>query len=274
MTDTDEDEPREPGDHFAKTFARGLETIRAFSPEQPELSVSDVARTTGMPRAAARRFLLTLLDLGYVGVTADRRFFLRPAVLELGFTYLSTLSLPELARPRLVELTAELGETTSLGVLDGDDIVYVAHVPVRRTFSAGIAVGTRGAAHLSSHGRVLLGALPPAELESFLARVRLEPRTRHTVPDREALRQRIEEARDQGWCAVDEELEDGVTSIAVPVHGPDGDVVASLNLASHSNRESVRARRAQSIAALQRTAAALTGELRLVGGAAGTRNRL
>jgi IclR family pca regulon transcriptional regulator len=227
-----------------------------------------------MPRAAARRFLLTLLDLGYVGLTAERRFFLRPAVLELGFTYLSTLSLPELARPRLVELTAELGETTSLGVLDGDDIVYVAHVPVRRTFSAGIAVGTRSPAHLSSHGRVLLGALPPAELDASLGRVRLERRTAHTVPDLAALRQRIEQARAQGWCAVDEELEDGVTSIAVPVHGPAGDVVASLNIASHTNRESVGARRGETIAALQRTATALTGELRLLGGTTGTRNRL
>ncbi|MBB3675047.1 IclR family transcriptional regulator domain-containing protein [Modestobacter versicolor] len=274
MTDTEQDESLERGDHYAKTFARGLETIRAFSPEEPELSVSDVARKTGMPRAAARRFLLTLLDLGYVGVTAERRFFLRPAVLELGFTYLSTLTLPQLARPRLVELTAELGETTSLGVRDGDDIVYVAHVPVRRTFSAGITVGTRGPAYLSSHGRVLLGALPPAELEAYLQRVRLERRTTHTVPDREALRQRIEEGRAQGWVAVDEELEDGVTSLAVPVHGPDGDVVASLNLASHSNRESVGARRPQTIAALQRTAAALTRELRLLGGTTDTRNRL
>jgi IclR family pca regulon transcriptional regulator len=273
VTDSEHDEPPERGDYYAKTFARGLEVIKAFSPHEPDPTLSEIARKTGMTRAAARRFLLTLVDLGYVGV-AGRRFFLRPTVLELGFTYLSVLSLPQLADRHLVALTERVQERSSLAVLDGDEVVYVAVAGTFRLFTNSVTVGTRGAAYLSSHGRVLLAALSPEELEDYLGRVKLERRTAWTVGDTAALRRRIEETRTQGWCVVEQELEEGITSVAVPVHGPDGRVVASVNLASHHNRRPAASLREEGLAALRETAATIERDLLLVGGATLTRNRL
>ncbi|MEU2349154.1 IclR family transcriptional regulator C-terminal domain-containing protein [Modestobacter sp. NPDC049651] len=263
----------ERGDWFAKSFARGLEVIKAFSPDEPQPTLSDIARKTGMTRAAARRFLLTLVELGYVG-TADRRFFLRPAVLELGFTYLSVLSLPQLAHPHLAALTEQIAERTSLAVLDGDEITYVSVVGSHRVFTNSIAVGTRGAAYLSSHGRVLLAGLPPAQLDAYLERLHLERRTAWTVPDKAALRRRIDEARAQGWALVEQELEEGVNSLAVPLHGPDGRVVASVNMASHAHRRSPAALRGEVLQAMQAAVAAIERDLALAGGGARTRQRL
>jgi IclR family pca regulon transcriptional regulator len=263
----------ERGDWYAKSFARGLEVIKAFSADDPEPTLSDIARKTGMTRAAARRFLLTLVDLGYVGVV-DRRFFLRPSVLELGFTYLSVLSLPQLAHSHMAALTERISERTSLAVLDGDEIVYVAVVGSHRVFTNSIAVGTRGAAYLSSHGRVLLSALPPAELDAHLGRLRMERRTAWTVPDRVALRRKIDEARVQGWALVEQELEEGVNSLAVPVHGPDGRVVASVNMACHVHRRSTAALRGEVLDAMREAVAAIERDLALAGGGARTRQRL
>lgn len=257
-------ESADRGDYFVKSLERGFAVIKAFSAEAPELTLSDIARRTGMTRAAARRFLLTLSDLGYVGVT-DRRFHLRPAVLELGFTYLSMLSLPQLAMRHLTELSEQLQETTSMAVLDGQDIVYVARVGGRRVMTSGIAVGTRMPAFLSSHGRMLLSSLPDDELDAFLAQVRLTPRTAHTVTDVAVLRERLLEARAQGWCLVDQELEEGVTSIAVPVRGPDGKVLASLNVGTHSTRRTPAALKEDVLRPLLATAVALERDVALMG---------
>ncbi|OMQ12115.1 IclR family transcriptional regulator, partial [Modestobacter sp. VKM Ac-2676] len=139
----------------------------------------------------------------------DRRFHLRPTVLELGYTYLSVLGVPQVATPHLVALTERLDESTSLGVLDGDDVVYVARIGSRRVFVNGATVGMRGAAWLSSHGRVLLAALPAADLDAHLGRVQLERRTAHTVRDTGELRRRLAQVRAQGWSLVEEELEEG-----------------------------------------------------------------
>jgi IclR family transcriptional regulator, pca regulon regulatory protein len=225
-------EPDRPvgGRDHVQSLERGLAVLAAFSPERPTLTLSELARQAGLARSAARRFLLTLVDLGYVGVDG-RNFYLKSRVLELGFTYLSSLLLPEVARPHLARLSAELGRSTSLGILEGDDVVYVGRVAAKRILAAGIGVGTRLPAYVSSHGRVLLAALPEAELDTYLDRVVLERRGPRTVSTPEALRREIDIARDQGWVLVDQELEEGVFSIAAPLRDASGDVVASINVA-------------------------------------------
>jgi len=205
---------RPRGDYFVQSLERGLAVIKAFSADEPELTLSDIARRTGMTRAAARRFLLTLADLGYVA-TVDRKFSLRPTVLELGYTYLSLMSFPQVATPHLTALSDRVHETTSLAVLDGDHIVYVVRVGARRVVASGLTVGTRLPAYLTSHGRVQLAAKTDEEIDAYLARVRLdEPRTAQTVTDPGRLRKLLLEARDQGWCLVDQELEPAVSRVA------------------------------------------------------------
>ena len=166
-----------------QSLERGLAVIRAFDEHNVELTLSDVASSTGLTRAAARRFLLTLADLGYVR-TDGRWFSLSPRVLELGYAYLSSLSLPEVAEPHLERLVAEVHESSSVSVLDGGDIVYVARVPTSRIMTVSINVGTRFPAYATSMGRVLLAALPDEGLDAYLAGVELEQLSPRTVRSR------------------------------------------------------------------------------------------
>src|SRR6478735_124346 len=154
--------------HFVQSLERGLAVIRAFDEQHPELTLSDVARSTGLTRAAARRFLLTLCDLGYV--RSDGRWFsLTPRVLELGYAFLTSLSLTDVAEPHMERLVAEVHESSSVSVLDGADIVYVARVPTSRIMTVSINVGTRFPAYATSMGRVLLAGLSEATLDAYLA---------------------------------------------------------------------------------------------------------
>jgi IclR family transcriptional regulator, pca regulon regulatory protein len=228
-----EQERRE--DHFVQSLARGLQVITAFGPERPELSLSDVARATGLTRAAARRFLLTLRDLGYVQ-TDGRLFRLAPRVLEVGYAYLSSLSLPGIAEPHLEWLVGETGESSSMSVLDGQDIVYVARVPTSRIMTVAINVGTRFPAYATSMGRVLLAGLDDEALEQHLETLDLHRLTSHTVPSVADLRRRLAEVRRQGYALVDQELEPGLRSLAVPVRNRGGRVVAAVNISSHVSR--------------------------------------
>jgi IclR family transcriptional regulator, pca regulon regulatory protein len=222
-------------DHYVQSLARGLTVITAFGPERPELSLSDVARATDLTRAAARRFLLTLRDLGYVQ-TDGRLFRLTPRVLELGYAYLSSLSLPGIAEPHLEWLVGETGESSSMSVLDGPDIVYVARVPTSRIMTVAINVGTRFPAYATSMGRVLLAGLDDEALERHLAGVELRRLTSQTVPSVEELRRRLAEVRRQGYALVDQELEPGLRSLAAPVCNRGGRVVAAVNISSHVSR--------------------------------------
>src|SRR3954470_7163384 len=201
---------------FVQSLERGLAVIRAFDAEHPELTLSEVARATGLTRAAARRFLLTLVDLGYVH-TDGRRFALSPRVLDLGYAYLSGLGLPDIAEPHLERLAAEVRESSSVSVLDGDDIVYVARVPTSRIMRVAINVGTRFPAHATSMGRVQLAGLPEAGLDAYLARAELRPLTSRTLTDPDALRAELARIRAQGWALVDQELEEGLRSVAAPI---------------------------------------------------------
>lgn len=263
MSDGEQDTPQRDRYHV-QSLARGLAVIRAFDETRPELTLSEVARAVNLTRAAARRFLLTLMDLGYVR-SDGRRFSLTPRVLELGHAFLSSLTLPELSQPHLERLSAEVSESSSVSVLDEGWVVYVARVATSRIMSVAINVGTRFPAYATSMGRVLLAGLPPDELDTHLAAAELEPLTPHTVTDPQALRAEIDRVRAQGWVIVDQELEPGLRSIAVPLHDRHGQVVAAMNVSSHAGHSSLERLRTEMLPALQRTAEAIEADLAAVG---------
>jgi IclR family pca regulon transcriptional regulator len=246
--------------NFVQSLDRGLAVIRAFDAEHPRLQLTEVARATGLTRAAARRFLLTLVELGYVRVEG-REFSLRPRVLELGYSYLSGLTLPEVAQPHLEALVQRVDESSSVSVLDGDDVVYVARVHTKRIMAVMITVGTRFPAYATSMGRVLLAGLPPAELSAYLARAPLVPRTSRTVTDPGQLHAMLDRVRAQGYALVDQELEEGLRSAAAPVHGRDGTVVAAVNLSVSASRTSLRQLEDDFVPPLLETAAQIARDL-------------
>lgn len=207
--------------------------IRALSAPEPQ-TLSDVARATGLTRAASRRFLLTLQQLGYVHLSGTR-FALTPQVLELGYAYLSSLTLPEVAQPHLERLVDEIHESSSVSVLDGTDVVYVARVPTRRIMRVAISVGTRFPAYATSMGRVLLAGLEPGALDDVLARTDLVALTPETVCEPRALRAELDRVGEQGYALVDQELEAGLRSIAAPIRAA-GEVVAAINVSAHATR--------------------------------------
>jgi IclR family pca regulon transcriptional regulator len=222
---------------FVQSLDRGLAVIRAFGPDRERLSLSEVARATGLTRAAARRFLLTLVRLGYVR-SDGREFSLRPRVLELGYAYLSGLALPEVAEPHLEELSAKLHESSSISVLDGENIIYVARVATKRIMTVAISVGTRFPAYAASMGRVLLAGLSEEELDRYLAETRFEAFTDQTVTDPDRLREIIAEAGQRGYSIVDQELEEGLRAIAAPIRDSSGAVTAAINVSAHARRHS------------------------------------
>ncbi|MGM7670433.1 IclR family transcriptional regulator domain-containing protein [Microbacterium sp. A93] len=246
---------------FVQSLARGLTVIRAFDGEPAELSLAEVARRAEIPRAAARRFLRTLEQLGYVRATADARFLLTPRVLELGYGYLSSLSLPEIVQPHLDALSHQIGESVSVAVLDGADIVYVARAAARRIMSVRITIGTRLPAFATSMGRVLLAALPEPEAGTILDATQLVAHTPRTRADRDDLVAEIERVRSQGWAMVDGELEEGLRSIAVPLTTRAG-VTAALNVSTSTARGPAEDVRAELLPALQDTASRIEAELR------------
>jgi IclR family pca regulon transcriptional regulator len=253
---------------YIQSLERGLAVLRAFGPERTGLTLSDVARITGLTRAAARRFLLTLVELGYV-TTDDRLFSLSPRVLELGYGYLSGLGLTDIAVPHMEELVASVQESSSIAVLDGDDIVYVVRVPTKRIMTVSITVGTRFPAYSTSMGRVLLATLCPEDLAAYLERVDLQPLTPRTVTDRRKLAAVLEETRARGFCLVDQELEDGLRSVAVPVVDAKGVTFAAVNVSVHSSRVSLDELRTKHLARLMETAERINADLRRVSPAVG-----
>jgi len=229
--------PRDPSGQYVQSLARGLSVIRAFDDDHSAMTLSDIARRTGLTRATSRRFLLTLSELGYVK-TDGRMFSLTARVLELGFSYLSALTMPEIAQPHLEQLSNTTHESTSASVLDGTDIVYVARVPTRRIMTVRINIGTRFPAYATSMGRVLLAALPEEELAEQLDCIDFAVLTSHTIKTRDALVAELARVRKQGWAMVDQELEDGLRSIAAPVLRG-STVVAAINVSTTATSHSV-----------------------------------
>jgi IclR family pca regulon transcriptional regulator len=212
-----------------QSLERGIAVIQVFSRERPALTLSEVARLTGITRATARRILLTLEEVGHVR-SDGRLFSLTPRVLTLGWAYLSSLNLWETAQPVMEELAQRTNESCSAATLDLPDIVYVARVPTRRIMTISLGVGSRLPACCTGMGRVLLADLPGDELDAFLAEAELERFTERTITDRARLREVIENVRENGWALMDQELELGLRSVAAPLRAG-GRTIAALNVA-------------------------------------------
>ncbi len=237
---------------FVQSLERGLKVIRCFDAEHPRLTLSEVAALTGLTRATARRLLLTLDELGYAS-TDGRRFSLTPRVLDIGYAYVSSLNIQQIAQPYLEALSEQVTESVSVTVLDEADIIYVARVPTTRIMTISLGLGSRLPAHCTSMGRVLLAELSPEELHTVLP-PDLAPRTDRTITSRRALEDVLDQVRLQGWALVDEELEIGVRSIAAPLRDSTGRAIAAMNVSTHAGRTTVDELHEQFVPALVATA--------------------
>jgi IclR family pca regulon transcriptional regulator len=251
-----------PGDTYVQSFARGLAVIRSFSAQAPAQSLSEVAARTGLTRAGARRILLTLEGLGYVQ-SEGRQFRLTPKILDLGFAYLSSLPLWNLAEPVMEALVADVKESCSAAVLEGADIVYVLRVPTHKIMSITLGVGSRLPAYCTSMGRVLLAGLPDEDLEGYLDRVKLSRLTARTVATPAALRTELRKVRAQGYAIVDQELEEGLRSVAAPIRDRAGAVIGAANVSVHASRNSVESIRRDLLPHLLATVAKIDADLRI-----------
>lgn len=242
-----------PGDAYVQSFARGLEVIRSFSAATPRQTLSEVAARTGLTRAGARRILLTLQALGYV-VSDGKLFTLTPRILDLGFAYLSSMPIWNLAEPVMNDLSERVRESCSAAALEGTDIVYVLRVSTRKIMSIGLGVGSRLPAYCTSMGRMLLAGLDDEAVLQVLHASDRRARTRHTVTEVEPLLARVHQARRQGWCLVNQELEEGLVSIAAPISDRVGRMVAALNISGQANRTTPRQMQEAMLPPLQKAA--------------------
>lgn len=223
---------------FIRSLERGLSVINSFSREHPSQTLSEVAARTELTRATSRRVLLTLSELGYVD-HQGRSFALTPKVLDLGYSYLSSLRVVSIAQPSMECLVEQVHESSSMSVLDGKEIVYVARVPTTRIMTIALALGSRLPAYATSMGRVLLSGLSDADVDSYLRDTELEKLTPHTVTDPTRLRSLILEVRSEGFALVDQELEEGVRSIAAPILNGRDEIIAAINVSCHASRIAV-----------------------------------
>jgi IclR family pca regulon transcriptional regulator len=235
--------------------------ISLFTRDRPRLTLSDVARAIGVSRATARRSLLTLHHLGYVG-QADGLFQLQPRVLDLGYAFLSSLGLPEIAQPHLEALTDQLHESSSVAVLDGSDIVYVNRVSTKRIMRIAISVGTRFPAYATSMGRVMLAARSDEYVSEFLRKTRLEAFNPNTVTDRDKFQRILAGVRSAGYSLVDQELEQGLRSIAVPIRDRSGEVIAAANVSLYVISGSAQEIKRRVLGPLREAADAIERDLR------------
>jgi IclR family pca regulon transcriptional regulator len=252
-------------DQSLRSLERGIAVIQVFSREHPALTLSEVARLTGTTRATARRILLTLEKLGHVR-SDGKLFSLTPRVLSLGWAYLASLNLPELAQPLMENLVERTKESCSLATLDPPDIVYVARVPTRRIMTVTLGVGARLPAHATSMGRVLLAGLSDEKLERFLDDTPLERFTDKTITDADELRAAVAVTRTQGWALVDQELEVGLRSVAAPVTRAPYGTVAAVNVSAAAQRVSIDEFRERFLPDLLATADSISTAARHAGG--------
>jgi IclR family pca regulon transcriptional regulator len=224
---------------YVTALARGLSVMKAFDEQHASLTLSDVARIVGLPRASARRALLTLQSLGYVE-SNGRMFSLSPQVLTLARAYLASSPVPRVAQGFLENLSEGLGESCSLSILHGDEVIYIARSTRKRIGSLHRDVGAHLPAHCTSMGRVLLAALPDAQLSAFIAATKLNSFTPYTTIDKDELRDLIQRVRRNGYSLVDQELEIELRSIAVPVHNAGGRVIAAMNVSAQASRTTIK----------------------------------
>ncbi|MBF6988383.1 MULTISPECIES: IclR family transcriptional regulator [Cupriavidus] len=231
--------PEKPSDSYVQSFARGLSVIRAFNAQHPAQTLTEIAQASGLTRAGARRILLTLVGLGYV--QADGRLFrLTPKILDLGFAYLTSMPFWNLAEPIMETLSQQVHESCSISVLDGTEIVYVLRVPARKIMTINLSIGSRLPAYCSSMGRVLMAGLNEAELDAVLRASELRARTSRTVTDIEALKTIVADIRTRGWALNDQELEEGLVSLAAPIRNRAGQTIAAINISGQANRTSAQ----------------------------------
>jgi len=245
--------------NFMSSLARGLAVIRAFSQQRRELTIAQLSHRTDIPRAAVRRCLYTLSKLGYVGSEDGRTYALRPRILALGHAYLSSTPLATAVQPLLDQISDELHESSSMAVLEGDEILYIARSSTTtRLMSIDLGLGSRLPAYCTSMGRVLLADLPPAQLEQYLSRIKLTRLTNRTVSTTAELKRVLAEVRRDGYAIVDQELEIGLRSIAVPVKDAAARCVAAINVGTQSARVSVAEMQTRFLAPLQAAAGELS----------------
>jgi IclR family pca regulon transcriptional regulator len=219
-----------PPSWFSESLARGLLVIRAFDASAPRLRPTDVAKRTGLNRAAARRYMLTLQELGYLGAE-DERFFLRPKVLDLGYAYISSMQIDRLVQPFLNDLAAQTHESSSFAVLDSNEVLFVARASSEKILQISVSIGGRVPAYAVSLGHALLSALPEDEFERYLRSLKGQA-AKPPVNPRE-LRAAIEKARKQGFALVSNVLTTGIVGIAAPIRNPDGTVLGAINIANY-----------------------------------------
>ncbi len=220
---------------FVGSVSRGLAILESFSRTSRKMTLTEVATETDMSRATARRFLLTLVREGYV-VTDGKMFDLTPKVLDLGFSVLSRIGIWDRARPFMERLSEQTGESCTAAILEGQEVVYVAGVQAHNIISVGITVGSRQPAYYTANGRVLLAAQPEDHWDAIVANARLTPRTTHSVTRKSEFRKVLEQVRRDGWSLVDQELEVGLLSIAIPLHYRSGELAGAINIAIPSIR--------------------------------------
>lgn len=220
---------------FMTSLARGLAVVKAFSDQRRAMTIAQLSHKTGIPRAAVRRCLYTLKQLGYADSEANN-FYLKPKILSLGYSYLSSTPLTIAAQPCLNQLSRMLNESCSLAVLEDDEILYISRSQTSRVLSVALNAGSRLPAYCTSLGRVLLAGLPEAELDAYFSRVKLIAYTDKTIVSEQQLRDILADVRQKGYSVVEEELEIGLRSIAVPVRGASGATMAALNIGAQATR--------------------------------------
>lgn len=266
----DDDQTLRPSDSYVQSFARGLEVIRSFGAAAPRQTLTEVADATGLTRAGARRILLTLHTLGYVRMEG-RAFELTPKILDLGFAYLTSMPMWHSAQPVMDALVEQVHESCSIAVLDGQDVVYVMRVHTHKIMSTNLGIGSRLPAFWTSLGRVLLAELPAHELQHLLETRDRSQFTRLTVQDDDALLAQIALVREQGWCLLNQELEEGLTSVAAPIRNAAGKVVAAMNISGQANRTTPEIMRQELLPQLLQAAGRVSALLGYRAGSGATR---
>lgn len=265
QADAGDDAPEGRERHFINGLAKGLAVIQAFNDEARALTLSEAAARTGLTRAAARRILMTLEDLGFAARHGERHFVLTPRVLSLGYAYLTSMPLWSFAEPVLESLVEELGETCSIGVLDGTELVYVVRIPVHRTLSQGVTIGSRFPLHCHSAGRILLTGLTPVQLDAYFAHAQLRAYTARTITDAPRLRRAIADTARKGYAWVQGEMEEPISGLSVPIYQPDGHVLAALNVSFTRNNATEASAQRTMLPKVRRAAERLNASLSVRG---------
>ena len=249
-----------PERDYVQSLSRGLTVLQAFNAERPSMTLADMSRATGLTRATSRRLLLTLVTLGYV-CTDGRTFELTPRVLDLGFAYVSSLQLPDIAQPFMEALSNRVHESVSASVLDGAEIVNVARVNTQRIMGISLAIGSRLPAAWTSMGRVLLAGLGDDQLEQFLDNLVVTELTAQSITDIDRLRSELHAVRSQGYALIDQELEEGIRSVAAPLRDRRGRTLAAVNVGTHAARVTLKELRGVILPDLLATARSIETQL-------------